>query len=718
MARQAVHASGSVAERALPADNGGTATDARFVEQELPELLPLLNGHEMPYSSMPVNAASAEWLRNAERVEAALHPPPSRLEPDIWDEVLTKAGMERSLVVARCEALRRGAAVDMGPDTPIAERWHTPNAPSLFLHYAAAMQKLNEEIGLGQYIAWPDKVVLPVFICPLGAVLKPLAIGGDRELERAKREHNAQCRALARSEFECVTRRIQWAMPPKPPCLDFDVKLRIIHDQRAFNDRGAKRPFDQDTINAFLNAARPGWWGWCADLLHAYKQVRVLQGQLLFMGCVIGGDVYVACKLPFGARASPFQYTQVLGRTVLWLAVRYANSERIVGFIMAYVDDFAGTAPDESTALAQYGAFTRALKDLDVPVADEKTQLPRQTDLRLLGFIVDFVVDGKPCLRVSVPPLKLARLREKLRSLSGSHRVSVKGLQSIAGTLAHIGVGVQGAASYSAEFLTLLRKNAHLGDGKLITLPSSLFTALQWWSIYAQHWNGVEIVRRSPGLPPLHAYADAAGDEGPQQGTIGLFLFGVALEFSELDVTLLDIAARETLAGVLLHVCLAALYSGTELAVNGELIGMHDNTNAVAWIAKGRCILPGREFENSLLRWRWAVLTAAKCSIDAVYVPSVENKADAPSRRLSADALACARTYANSLPPTRPVWWPGSFPFPARPRYVRVSGGTALGAFAERLCSDDARGTPDGVASLASVLLQCRAELGAVASAD
>ena len=666
---------------------------------------------------MPVNAGVASWLREVERVAASIPLPPSGLDPTVWNAVLTSAGMNRTLVIARCEALRRGAAVDMGPATPITERCHEANAPSLFWDYRAVMKKLNSEIDLGQYLPWPDSSVLPVFICPLGAVAKPLTVDGDRDLERSKRAHGNLFRKLAKSERDSVVKRVPWEPPPDLPRFSFEFKLRIIHDQRSFNDRGPKWPFEQDTISAFLDAARPGWWGWCADLLHAYKQVRVLREQLIFMGCVIGGKVYVAGKLPFGARASPYEYTQVLGRTVLWLAIRYANSDSIVGFIMAYVDDFAGTAPDEPTAIAQYGAFKRALRDLNVPDAPDKTQLPCQTGLRLLGFVVDFVVDGKPCLRVSVPQLKLERLRDKLRSLADTHRVSLKGLQSIAGTLAHIGVAVRGAASYSAEFLVLLRKNSRCRDGQLITLPTSLYAALQWWIAYAQLWNGVEIVRRSPGLPPKHAYADAAGDEDGR-GTVGLFLFGVALEFSELDVASLDIAARETLAGVLLHVCIAALYGKSELAANGYLVAMHDNTNALAWLEKGRCIVEGREFENALLRWRWAFLTAAGCSVDAVFVPSAENRADAPSRRLTADALSCARAYADSLPPSRPFWWPRGFPYPARPRYVRVSRGTALGALAERFRNDNARGTPDGVARLGDVLQQCGAELAAAASAD
>ena len=75
-------------------------------------------------------------------------------------------------------------------------------------------------------------------------------------------------------------------------------------------------------------------------------------------------------------------------------------------------------SPDRTTALRHFQIARQLLKDLGLPEATEKAQEP-QTAVKWLGILIDSAT-----MTLSIPDLKLAQVKEKIRKFASTRSVS------------------------------------------------------------------------------------------------------------------------------------------------------------------------------------------------------------------------------------------------------------------------------------------------------
>ena len=632
---------------------------------------------------------------------------------DEWARVITDKYGTAKRAALLATVSRGGVSLDVAPGRPFPrDRVVLPNHPGWYLAGEWAMEAFEAAVAAGDYATWPAGAPLPWFVSPLNAILYHTTPEG----EAAREAQDAKYRNLAKNMAQKDLREARGAgeptgaaFAPRVKGLKFrDVrKVRIIHDLRSYNDRGDVWSFQLTGLMVFVDALRPGDWMWSRDLKGAYRQWEVDAETRAALGVVVNGRVYVDCKIPFGAKLSPYQFTACLGRPLQWLASENCLRDGLDASISAYLDDFYGCERTEARAGQQAGQFELAARSLKAVIAEEKSEGPTQCLARLLGMTID---TRNGVVIVSCPADKLDKIRAIVAKAREEGELTRRLIDRLVGKIGSVAVGVRGARWFSASLFRWRGELAAAGignDGEPVGLPDELKDDLEFWEIFVKQWNGRERMPQPCGVPVEYqcVASDASGDG---DRTLAIAWFGKVWWWrSEGAAVEEDIAWLEFLAHAVLHMCCAAVFPKQSVEA------LIDNTAAQAWFTKGRS---KRVRENGVGRRMDRALAVAGTRVVVGRVASEENVlADSGTR----EALRAGGAYQRGivafwthLPVDRPAWWPAGYEYGGPGALSEAHRGEAIRDTEEYLRTGVAPQSGDGVEALECLLQRLRLQLG------
>ena len=163
-----------------------------------------------------------------------------------------------------------------------------------------------------------------------------------------------------------------------------------------------------------------------------------------------------------------------------------------------YSDDLAGAEPEER---AEY-AFRRMgdlLVELGLDEAEDKASAPK-TEMEYLGVTFNSITFKK-----SIPPAKLAQLKDTLFTWLKKTSCTKRALQSLTGQLLWVARCVQHSRCFLSRLLAGLRMLSE--QHHKMTLTQDMRMDILWWYTYIKEFNGVSFI-----IDPLNTTLTYAGD--------------------------------------------------------------------------------------------------------------------------------------------------------------------------------------------------------------
>ena len=238
------------------------------------------------------------------------------------------------------------------------------------------------------------------------------------------------------------------------------------------------------------------------DIKSAYRLVPVHPQDRYLLGVEWEGAYYVDAALPFGLRSAPKIFTAVAD------ALQWIMTTNGVSFVDHYLDDFITMGPPESETCGRNLAQILTLcRELGVQLAQDKLVGPSHC-LTFLGIEVDTRAGT-----LRLPADKLARLKATLAKWSSRRSCRRRQLESLIGSLQHACRVVRPGRAFMRRMIDLLRMPSATKGHHHIRLNRGFRADLQWWSTFAEHWNGVALFPAAV-QPARIATSDASGSWG------------------------------------------------------------------------------------------------------------------------------------------------------------------------------------------------------------
>jgi len=560
----------------------------------------------------------------------------SPLDPDRWEEVLHEAEVPHADLIVL--ALRHGVPLTLD-DTPVPAHLG-PNHPMLYFDRSRVLDAIGKELSAGRYIVWPPAAGAPLpHRLVMGVAPRFQSCRAKRVFRRHLEGYRSQLRAAAVDDFH--------GRPPAfgPGLASFSpeqtgVKWRIITDCSAprgssLNDLVPESPyFSLPTAVQFARRLIRGSYIWKGDVESAFRLLPVRPRDWPALAFFIDGVLYVDTRLNFGHRLSPYYFVFLVGRPILYVALRRGAS--LLGVLQSYVDDFFGGADTYDKAVAQMTLWLQVCRDLGVPVSKAKTFLPSRV-MEILGLIIN-----TNTMTLSVSQDRLLDILDELEEFSIAKSVRRSDLESLAGKMVFACSVLPGGRTFMRELLDLL--NATPRSRRWVRLSAGFRRDIEWWKNFAPKWNGVEAIPPPVTVPPTWLGTDASGDHG-----LGLFLLGLGIHIPlplrtiaplSVEERSLIIAETELMGVVLLAALAAPSFPG------GHLLIPCDNTVAISWVDRGTARRPRA---MRALRILWRVQARFRIHVSTRYISSERNAlADSASRLdLSRFSLAASQWAAS-----------------------------------------------------------------------
>ena len=163
-----------------------------------------------------------------------------------------------------------------------------------------------------------------------------------------------------------------------------------------------------------------------------------------------------------------------------------------------YSDDLAGVEPSY-WADAAYEAMGSLLLELGLEEASDKAASPN-TEMEYLGVTFNSIT-----LKKSIPPAKLAQLKDTLFTWLNKVTCSKRALQSLTGQLLWVAKCVQHSRVFLSRLLAGLRVMTE--QHHKMTLTPEMKLDILWWYTYIRQFNGVSFI-----IDPLNTTHSYAGD--------------------------------------------------------------------------------------------------------------------------------------------------------------------------------------------------------------
>ena len=287
------------------------------------------------------------------------------------------------------------------------------------------------------------------------------------------------------------------------------AKRRIISDLTFPQDRsvnayiqknsalGEVRDHTLPTIADFVQDLKEtgvGAYMFTVDVARAYKNFRVdpLDWPLM---CINWEDrVYIETAMPFGARSSSNNMQRVAN-----MITRILGEEGIRAKM--YLDDLIVVAETKEEAGAQYQRVKALFKELGLPEAEDKVQVP-STNVRWLGIEICSV-----SMSLSIPEDKLHQVRLEVERCKSKRTIHRKLYASLLGRLLYVAKCVVPARVFMSRMLQAYRE----AKSWFVRVTPDVRADLEWFAEFCQQWNGRAIIPLSEPTSSIQVDACLSG---------------------------------------------------------------------------------------------------------------------------------------------------------------------------------------------------------------
>ena len=238
---------------------------------------------------------------------------------------------------------------------------------------------------------------------------------------------------------------------------------------------------EQGIENAFMASV---------DISRAYRNFSTCPADWPLLVIKNNKEYFWDRAMPFGSRMSSYFMTSIAN-----FIIRALHNRGVTALI--YLDDILVIGPDESQTETAYKEVLSLLTDLGLPIAHHKL-FPPSRKLVWLGICMDL---DNNCL--SIPDKKLEEMRSNITDIKGCHHLTVRQMQSLIGTINHIGKAVPPARLFMCRLLESLRG----AQGDHIDVTPSILADINWFDRYLRDFNGRAII--TTATPSIIIEADA-----------------------------------------------------------------------------------------------------------------------------------------------------------------------------------------------------------------
>lgn len=246
---------------------------------------------------------------------------------------------------------------------------------------------------------------------------------------------------------------------------------------------GETRAHSLPTVTTFVEEIKkmgPDSYMSVIDISRAYKNFRSDPLDWPLLCAYWEGHYYCDVTMPFGSRASSYHMQCVAN------AITDVLGQRGIVARM-YLDDLITLAPDEKTAWDHHIEVLTLLKQLGLPVAEEKIQVPSRA-VQWLGININ-----TSDMTLSIPTEKINETLRLVNKCNKRRSMTRRDLQSVVGKLVHIAKCVAPARLFIARLLETLRG----GLKKYVKVNADMRKDFQWFIMFCSGWNGIAMISNS-----------------------------------------------------------------------------------------------------------------------------------------------------------------------------------------------------------------------------
>ena len=254
-------------------------------------------------------------------------------------------------------------------------------------------------------------------------------------------------------------------------------------------------PKIEDYRQMVLRAGK-GAWMWKRDLARFYLQLPMDPIEYNKVAIIWRGLLFFFVGLAFGLRHSGLQGQRVTD-ALAWILRRLGleSGDGKLFNVCNYVDDIGGVEGKKSRASEAFNALGNLLIDLGLDESTKKAE-PPATVITYLGVQFDSTK-----MEMSVPPEKLAEIKEEIRRWEKKTTITKKELQSILGKLFWVAKVVRFARPLMGRLLQQLRSVAKVNDHKKVKFSQESRKDIRWWSQYLEAFNGISMIINEDPIP-------------------------------------------------------------------------------------------------------------------------------------------------------------------------------------------------------------------------
>ena len=213
------------------------------------------------------------------------------------------------------------------------------------------------------------------------------------------------------------------------------------------------------------------------------------------VGCVWRGLFFVFISLMFGLRHSGLQGQRITD-ALSWIHRRLGldTQEETLFNCVNYCDDLGGV---ESTKARAEESFTRLgslLPELGLDESVKKARAP-STIMTYLG--INF---NTTTMTMSVPPEKMAEIKEDIERFYKKSTATKKSLQSLLGKLFWVSRVVRHSRTFMGRLLSQLRDMSGKSENIKVKLYDDCKKDLLWWRYFLNEYNGITMIERDDAI--------------------------------------------------------------------------------------------------------------------------------------------------------------------------------------------------------------------------
>ena len=246
-----------------------------------------------------------------------------------------------------------------------------------------------------------------------------------------------------------------------------------------------------------------------ADIESAFRLLPINPADFHLLGIKVDGQYYIDKALPMGASCSP-AYFELFSTFLEWVVKKVGSFD----LICHYMDDFfiVGGALDDKSHIPSCQTsvmnFESVCADLGVPLAANKSVGP-STSLVFLGLEIDSIRQI-----VSVPPDKLVKITDKVKTASEASSMTLRGLQSVIGSLSFICRAISPGRAFLRRLIDLTI--GIKSPWRRIRMSPGAKGDLAMWLGFLKDFNGRAIFPEQFWREDrdLELYTDASGSMG------------------------------------------------------------------------------------------------------------------------------------------------------------------------------------------------------------